>query len=287
MIAGAAFALIGCLFTFSVAFISPASTNRTLRIRLFMLVAWVATGGLFAVMEWLTGDHAAGPLWLTLNVCMFWLEMVIAINEREQWGPRVARAIPRPWWQRVPAFLVYSGAAGGVLFAVVMIGLSFLGIELVKVFYPPAQTDASRRDSKILAALSLYTFCYAMTAVQLRSTVRLRIKATYTWIVFLILVAVGSVGSYLIAFLVYFHDWDFKVHYLWLLPNPFAAIEAIDRGFGDAFLIFAGIWAGLATLGSVPWFWRQVRAFRPRVGTKSAPPDRQEQPIPAVAGRWQ
>jgi hypothetical protein len=61
-------------------------------------------------------------------------------------------------------------------------------------------------------------------------------------------VAAGSVVPYLIGFLVYFRDWDFGIHYRWLLSNPFAAITAITRGsIGDEFLIFAGVWAYIMT----------------------------------------
>ena len=51
-------------------------------------------------------------MWLIVLVIRY-IQLLISINERDSWGPRVARAIPRSQLLRPLAFLFYSGAAGG------------------------------------------------------------------------------------------------------------------------------------------------------------------------------
>jgi len=51
------------------------------------------------------------------------------VNERDQWGPRMTRAIPRRWWLTGGrCFLFYSGALGGVLFSLVALWRDGLGV---------------------------------------------------------------------------------------------------------------------------------------------------------------
>ena len=73
-----------------------------------------------------------GPLtvWVVVMTVLGCLAVVVAVNEREQWSPRTARTIPRRWWLRVPAFLFYSGAAGGVLHALLLFALTGLTVLL-------------------------------------------------------------------------------------------------------------------------------------------------------------
>jgi hypothetical protein len=275
IIAMVALLIIGLLFAGSVALLSPPSANRALPVRLFMLGYWVITGMICANLAVLFDDLQFFYPALIFNSALFCLGIVIAVNERESWTPRLARLIPRREQWRLLAFLFYSGAAGGVVFSVVMIGLTFLGVEVWKdayalmrgTFAAPTLTEF-REVYQTMALVCLYTYAYALTAVLVRRIPALRIKAVFTWVVMGGLVAIGSLVPFLVAFLVLFDNWHYSTYYYWLLACPFSAVGDFDKDHRLVYFIFVSAWAGIVTLGNVPWFWRQFRAFRPYVSAR-------------------
>ncbi len=271
---GLGLAWMSLFYCWSVALTNPPSSNRGLGIRLTMLGVWLATGVLFGAAQLLLPDFQTSlNTWLGFMGVLSCLAIIIAINERESWTPRVARTIPRRWWLRPPAFLLYSGAAGGILFALVLFGLTCLVILGWQTFY----LDHGLGDSwgerviwegpvfRIYAAFLLYTYGYAMAAVFLRRAL-LKTRAIFTWIIMVLLVGLGSAVPFLVAFLFLYRDWRFEQHYPFLLSNPFTAAYAIgDRHFSHSgdFFLFAWILAGVGTLLNLSWFVRQIASFRP------------------------
>ena len=272
---GLGLAAMSLFYSWSVAIINPPSANRAVGMRLIMLAIWLATGVLFGVGQVLLPDFQI-PLniWVGCMGGLSCLGIIIAINERERWTPRVARTIPRRWWLRPAALLFYSGAAGGILFALALFGLTCLAIEGWQMFYLDRGLGDLRDfritwegpTFKIIAAFVLYTYGYALTAVFLRRVV-LRTKAVYTWIVMAILVGLGSAVPFLLAFMFLYRDWRFDQHYYYLLSNPITAAYAIgERHYYHEswdFFRFAAIMAGVVTVLNLLWFVRQFRDFRP------------------------
>jgi hypothetical protein len=287
----------GLFFTWSVALVSPPSANRALSSRLFLLAAWLGSGAVCAVWQlYLPGDVGLVGIWAMTMSCLCFLQVIIAINEREQWTPRVARTIPRFELLRLPAFLVYSGAAGGLAYAVLLFGLTwaavFVGQELLPGLRWPARFGGGRPFDpywelfRILGIIGLYTWAYAMTAVLLRRLSGRRVRVVDTWILMVFLVAIGSAVPLLLSVAVLGRTPDFYTQYYWYLTNPGSAAVAVAefRGIGTEryFFVFAGVWAALATGVNAVWFVRQVLRFRPYVSVATvikAPPP----PVPADA----
>jgi len=267
---------LGLVHSWSVALINPPSANRGLGMRLAMLAFWAATGVLFSVGEALSPleSFAALRTWLNCMACLCSLAMVIAINEREHWTPRVARTIPRRRWLRLPAFLLYSGGAGGVLFALVLFGLTCLVLAGLRALFlgngtwkPGQRSDVWQwTDFSCSVLLILYTYDYALAAVFVRRHLY-KVKAIYTWVVMVVLLAAGSGLPFLAAFLFLYPDWSFDTHYYWLVSIPFTAFYAASHGarydYAMAFFYFAGCMAVLVTVLNVPWFAKQIHRFRP------------------------
>jgi hypothetical protein len=269
--------LVGLVFVWSVAVVSPPSANRAVLVRAYVLGLWLTTAVIAAV--WSREVGHCGPVygWVVLSVVLFCLQLVISICEREAWGPRVARTIPRTALLRLPAFLLYSGSAGGVLFSLAGVGLTLLaGAAWVRTY--PALGIAAAWEVLVgpaAAAVALYTLCYCLTAVALRYYLLGRwAKPMGTWAVALVLVGLGSAGPALAAYFLYYREWGAHTRETWwLLPNPFASvIELMElrRSAGSAHpdyarqcLRFTGVWAGAAALACLPWFVRQALAFRP------------------------
>lgn len=278
----------GLLYAWSVALISPPSSNRALAPRVLVVAVWLVSGVLMAWFSRLLGHEAPFLTWLVPAVGLLCLCLVIAINEREQWGTRVTRTIPKRWLLRAPAFLFYSGAAGGVLHALVLFALTAGGFVLWRdVFWPdphPRFFGMGRSGRAVvmstvvfetLAVAFLYLYCYALTAVLVRRTLLERGQTVYTWVVMVLLVAAGSALPILVVFLL-FQRIEFAQHYVWMLTNPVAGLIGVgDYRFHarEFILAFVAAWAGLVTLLNVPWFARQFRTFRPFAGKSSAVPE--------------
>jgi hypothetical protein len=275
--AGGVLTLIGLLFVWSVALVSPASANRALRVRTYTVAMWAVLGAAAGWLTWTVKHPGPVYVWQVLMMLLFSLQVVISINERDRWGPRVARSIPRNGWLRALAFLFYSGAAGGILFGVLMQGLTVaLGYALVVAWkgrftmFSPTEPG---RVALVASVCALYVFDYAMTAVLCRRALfGDRLKPVFTWVLMAVLVALGSALPYFVLLLVPNNSLQFEWENTWIiLPNPIAAaISAANPRASSAIwdfdwwcVLFTGVWAVLATLACMPWITGQVNAFRP------------------------
>ena len=269
----------GLLFCWSVALINPPSANRALMGRLFLLAAWLILG---AACMWLSGRSSLastgsqGPVtvWTGCSVVMFCLQLLISINERESWGPRMARTIPRNPVVRLLAFLLYSGSAGGVLLSVLGLLLTLLVSLAWRQFYPFYRLgDGSDSARQVFTALALYTYCYAMTAVMIRAyLLRTRIQPVHTWVLVLLLVGLGTALPWIVAFIIQANQFGHSVGLpWWLLGNPFFGVYEIMRqrrgyyyqenDFATVCFVFLGLWGILLQGPWVLWIGKQFARF--------------------------
>ena len=132
----------------------------------------------------------------------------------------------------------------------------------------------------------LYAYCYCMSALLIQRTLLARqLKALATWVVALLLLGLGSVLPYMLAYFLAPEMVPYGHHdQAALLTNPFVSIEeALREGrhlrydpvrgvtpsvsLGDvtdaSVFGFLAVWATLVTVLALPWFVRQVRQFRP------------------------
>lgn len=276
------FGVCAMFYSWSVALLSPASANRALIPRVVFFLFWLVS--LAVCFGWNyagTGVMANEPM-----TCFVWglgllccLQMVIAINERESWSPRTARTIPRQWWLRMPAFLFYSGAAGGVIFSCALFALTiWISTMSSRLFVIVPQGNFNTWDAlsfsiPVVLIIGLYVYCYAMTAVLFRRSVPQYVSSLFTWVVFVILVAVGCFLP-TISMLILWDEWNYRTHYPWLVTIPFVAIDVLTDRRGrpepELFWITTIGWAIGITLLNLPWFIAQFRAFRPYQSVSSS-----------------
>jgi hypothetical protein len=257
----------GLFFSWSIALVSPPSSNRALPVRFYMLGLSIVSGGLC----WWASDYLAtdAPFatWVVLMFILASLSLVIAINERETWTPRMARSIPRPWWARPFAFFFFSGAAGGVLFSGLLFGLTVLAVYVFRDVYGTSFGRDIMDGFRVMGTLALYLGCYALTAIFVRTWLLPSVPAGYTWIVMVILLMLGSIVPFLFSYFVFYREWRLETHYVWLLSNPGMAMAEMSMGArsrtADVFVHFAAVWAAVITLLNLPWFFKQMRRFGP------------------------
>jgi hypothetical protein len=270
----------GLFFTWSVALISPPSANRSLSVRLYMVGFWLVSGALAWLASTWVRSEIPFAIWTAVMLMLWTLGLIISINERERWSPRIARSIPR-WYLRPLALLFYSGAAGGVLLSAIMLGWTALAVFIFRDAAAPAAGPFGLRweflldTLRVMGILALYLSCYAMTAVFIRTWLLRGVPADFTWIVMLVVTAAGSIVPFLIAFALFYREWDYGTHYVWFLGNPVAAMLEMAFSYrsrhAEVFAYFAAGWAALIVLVNLPWFFSQLRRFRPASGVAVAP----------------
>ncbi|MGL4552249.1 MAG: hypothetical protein ACRC33_13805 [Gemmataceae bacterium] len=280
------------LYQYAVALISPPSSNRILPVRLSLLAFWVTTGA--AMFAWayyaaaLTMPDRLIPIvfWVFFNMLNLCVQFLLSTCERDDWGPRVARTIPKNPLYRLPAFFLYTGSAGGVVFTLILMTLTMLiGYGWLEA-YPPAvgvRSEPLAWTLQFWASIGLYTVCYSLSAALVRHYfLREQIRSAYTWVLAMLFVGVGSFVPSAVAYMIFFDQVRMSGETgWWLLANPFmAGIElsmhgANWRGANETYLMlmwwFLGTWFILVLALSVFWLAGQMTRFVP-YQKKAVPP---------------
>ncbi len=259
------------------ALISPPSANRALRGRLFLVCAWLILGVVCLALTCsflkTGGHHGPLALWVGGSVLLFCLQFLISINERDSWGPRVTRTIPRNRLLRTLAFLFYSGSAGGVLLSVACIGLTLLVCWYWRFLFPYFSFANDLDDVlRIFAAIALYTFCFGMSVVLLRAYLFAdKIRSLFNWVLALLLAGLGCLLPWIAALLIYSDRFARQTEPpWWLLTNPPFSVYEIGRDhryrhpqYTEVCFIFLGVWTLLLAAVSIPWMVQQMARFQP------------------------
>ncbi len=264
---------LGCilfLFVCSVGLLSPPSANRSLPLRVGVSLFCLGTGVPLALCAHWIGSDWPIQVWIGSASIVLSLCLLIAVNEREQWTPRVARTIPRRWWLRLVAFLFYSGAAGGVLWACLLFAGCWLALPMQAAGWLTAPPRMGALENvwttlRVTTAIFAYTYCYALTAVFLRNTL-IKIQPVYTWILALSLTAhwqcLALPGDFPHSFqrmdsfesLSVVADESHRRH-----PTG----QRTQPGGAGAAVAYLSCWAAVVTLLNSLWFIRQMRRFHP------------------------
>jgi hypothetical protein len=254
--------LIGLFFVLSVALITPAAANRAYSVRLFIIVAWILIGITALTGSFYEKTHRPVIFWQLTFSSILALGLFVAVSERDQLGRRVRRAIPQSAMKRAGAFFFFSGAASGLAWACLGIGLTLLAPWVWTKLFP---TFTSRDDLiesvKWMGGVCLYFFCYALSAAILRRYWLSRISPEMTWLIGLILMIFGIVAPFLIGYLVFFKDaWWSEDYGKWLVGNPFAWSNKSHR---TLYFIVGAAWAVIVAVINARWFLERLRSFRP------------------------
>jgi hypothetical protein len=272
LLAGLIFGLIGLLFVWSVALISPPAANRAYAVRIYTLAFWIATGLGFGLWGLYVERPRVMLVWGLIGCVLFSLQFIIGVCERDEWGPRVARVIPRRFIFRMPAFFFYSGAAGGIAFGVIGAALSVVGLAVWFHYLPPTGPFGEEDKPALLVALiAAYTYCFCLSAAVFRRLlVGSVVRPGHTWIIAALLFGLGTILPYVVLFLFFERSsarYAYREEPLGLhLTNPIVMIDDVfDRSTSalEITIVFLLVWGGLVTVVNLPWFVQQMTHFRP------------------------
>src|SRR6185437_8272443 len=151
--------------------------NRILGVRLYVLGLWLASvAGLLVAGRYLSGNPWVNVLgcWMIAMAIVLGMQLTISISERDQYGPRLQRQIPSNWLLRIPAFFVYTGAANGLAFTLVLmiatmsLGAFWLDRALSSLLTPGAPSGSENSVTfQVSTVVLLYLYNYGLTAVLL------------------------------------------------------------------------------------------------------------------------
>jgi hypothetical protein len=265
---GVLLAGIAVLHFMSVALISPPSANRALPLRALVTLIWLFGAALCFFWTWKLRDVRPLLPWAVASFVVLVIAMTVVISNNDTLGPRVRRGIPSWPAARALAFLFFNGAAGGLVWIGLLVGVTFAVTSTLlhnaEIWWTgfSVLTPADRQDFDLVAAaFLLYAFDYALTALLIHRRLFPRRPGRLAGVLAVLLPAVWALGPYFVLF--------------FLNQLSLASIERLQPGnLFNTFmvrteheqvihLLTAAGWFALMLTLNAPWFIRQAGAFRP------------------------
>lgn len=279
------FAAALLLHFLSIALISPMSANRALPVRIYMTIVWLMGAGIsFGWALHQADARFIGP-WAITTFVVFGVSLVVIVSNQDTLSVRVQRTIPERLPLRALAFLFYNGAAGGLVWAASIMGITFFVLWMAISSHTFANTFVADDFHSILyscAAAIFYTFDYALVGLFLHRKFLARRPAKLAGIFAVIVPAAWALLPVLFFFFLNrLSTRDLEHIQLGNLFNIFV-VGLIPQKVQH--MLFGGSWLILMIILNLRWFIRQVKNFqplrraRPSAAAVDAPPI-----IPAAA----
>lgn len=272
----------GLLLYLAGVMLMPPAANRARAARIYVTLAWLIIG----TLVWTLPLVSPVPIpffktaWIICIMPILGLAIMVGVSERDQWGPRLANAIPRRVWLR-PLWLVFSsGALGGVIWACLLIAIT-LGVYAWEIKSPTSNYPKQVLIGEITFAC--FVLAYSLTAVLLRDYIfRRKIKTPVVGSLALLMMAGGTIIPVLTVFFMSPDMWDRDASQ-WMFLNPLSGLIEARTGDQTYYLTIAAVWCAAAVLLNIPWMIRQVAACRPPAAARTAAPA-VEPPLPGTPG---
>jgi hypothetical protein len=264
---------IGLFHVYSVAMLSPTSSNRMFMPRIFIMICWVIVGVLCFAWAWCTSEFEIINIWTFLSCVAFISLTMFIMGERDAWSLRIRRTIPKNSLFRLLAFLFYTGSGGGLLWCILMFTLTMLiGVSLSSLI--PMKSVSGRFEEQCWNLLQVmgYALCYCMTIAFLRLTIFKNTPTRTLSVLTTFLAAAAYMLPSLAAFLLN-EDWWSVAPWFWI-GSPMVLSSNNDDAKYVATLFLIG-WLILGGIASIPWLIGQWRRFTPFAST-SYPPQEQQ-----------
>jgi hypothetical protein len=260
---------IGLLHVFSVAMLSPKTSNRMLIPRLYITACWAALGTAAVIMSFVESNIAWLGSWTMISGIGLMFLTVAALGERDAWSHRVRRKIPRNPLLRMLAFLFYTGSAGGMIWcAMLFAGTIALAYKISGMsFGLPMRTDLHETNTNLSYVFG-YVLCYCLTIAALRPLLLRRIPTPSLSVFAAFFGVLVCLVPYLIAFFVERDMWHALPWYM--IGSPMVLTTSNELAKGVSPMLIVG-WLALGLLASVPWAFGQWRRFIPLDRPKPQP----------------
>lgn len=257
---------LALVYRTAVALISPASWNRALPLRLWGSILWLLLGA--ASVGWALDARDAGPVngWATITVLAMVPVLLVLVCQRQELSHRVLRSIPRSPWLRVPAWLLYNGTAGGLLWASALLaGTVVVTLGTVAQLNSSAAlgspADEDHELAQRLGAVAAYLLAYFWTGVCLARWAGLS-KHRAVPVLAVALVAGAAVLLPAVPVLVQ-ERFSWQSFTAFQPGNILNVMVCPAEGDLRSHWAFSAIWVALGLVLNMRWLWRQWLSFRP------------------------
>jgi hypothetical protein len=247
------------LLAFACAAVASPAANRTLPVRLAMTCSWLLTG---VICTWwaMVEDPEIILIWYYVSVVIFSVAMLAGVSQRDRLGPRVRQEIPRRLVLRGPAFLLFSGSAAGLAWAVLIVALTILAVVAFQQTGAGSLTKLTAH-LQIGVGISFYGLSYALAGLLIQRRLLARwLGFEHTWVIGLFFIAIGSLLSLVIEIVAFAGISAGPDSGFWQVLNPFALGKELVRN--SVAYMGAAVVLPLMLFNRT-WFLRQVRAFKP------------------------
>jgi len=240
----------GLFHILAAAFLTPATANRALPVRGYLTCAWLITG--LAALSTSAHLPAGFPLdpeiWIGYTVGALLAVLMISVSEAENQSLRIKSAIPQSRIKRIALFCFFSGPANGIAWTLTMMLLTFAAGLLSRV---------NERLMIDCTAIFLYSYSYILLGLMIRRKFLKWMPPKNTWMIIAILLATAHLAPLFVLVII------------GVKPVPDVMygnmIQIMGAGKEDAgsHFVMALAGAGVITILNLPWYFRQVKRFRP------------------------
>ena len=250
---------VGLLYVFSVALVSPKSANRMFAPRVCVMAAWAISGAVSAAWGGYESSEAPIVGWFVVATCLFTGLLIPVLGERDAWGLRVRREIPRDWIGRPVAFVFYTGSAGGVVWCVAMVLATIFCAGAAQNCVSTPHTQFGEPSRWPWVTLFGFVLCCCLTVTSLRTTL---LKTVPTVTLPFFAVGVGVAAWVLPCLVAFFAGADERaISECLAFPLGLMRNEARFGPLDPSPIVWVWLAAGLA--GSIPWLNQQWVRFVP------------------------
>lgn len=248
---------IGLLHVYSVALLSPKTSNRMFVPRICVTCCWALFGA--AAVAWALIEERMWPVqaWTMSSGIAIMFLLVAALGERDSWSYRVRRTIPRNPLSRLLAFVFYSGAAGGMVWCTLLF-VATIGVAHLIAAGRPSLAKELFAVNGDLAYVFGYALCYCLTIAALRPVILRRMATPGLSVLAAFLGIAVCLGPYLVAFFIE-RDWWRAVP--WYLVGSPMVLSMSNEAAKNAATVVLLTWLGLGLLAASPWALGQWRRF--------------------------
>ncbi len=254
---------VGLLYVLTEALLSPKPSNRMLVPRLYITAAWLISGAVLGTWSIVERDDDPMIAWVLCGGVSLMILVVVALGQRDSWSARVRRTIPGSSLFRFPAFLSYTGSAGGMawytlLFALtILVGGIWSELELWGVHMPQGEMPEIIGNLTIIFG---YVLCYCLTVAALRPVLLRGVNTSTLSVLAGFLAVAVCLVPYLTAFFAQRDYWDSLPWYL--IASPMV-LTFPNEPAKEAAVPFMIAWLSVAVLAASPWAIGQWRRFKP------------------------
>lgn len=252
--------LIGVLYVFAVANLSPKPANRMFVPRIYLTLAWLAAGLVAAIWAVAVSEEVPILMWVVFSTAAFCIMAVVSLGERDAWTTRVRRVIPKNILARLLAFLFYSGAAGGIIWSTILFWTTILGGYL---FFACSSLHSSELREFCGNAVMVfgYVLCYCLTTAFICKVLLKNINMPNLSVLAMFLGVLVSLVPLVVAFLVAANGGrDMLPWYVIGSPMVLAMDDSAAISAAEPFVV---VWLAIVVLASLPWLVAQWQRFTP------------------------